>query len=179
MVLRGKLQADGSLCTNLFLAKSSLRCAEKSKENSMSSLLRAILALLICLTWPPRPSVAWAHDQSGSRASNNGEIAPAGIQAYNPIRIDTKVFVRVSESILATPEPVSLALFGSGLALIGVLLLRCSRREKPFKSPRDVHCAVDKRSILLARRGNGAQHPRPGVPAPEPLVSTYVSSGAR
>ena len=145
----------------------------------MSSLLRAILASLICLTSSPRPNVAWAHHQSGSRALDNGEIAPSGIQAHDSIRIDTKVFVRVSESILATPEPVSLALFGSGLTLIGVLLLRCSRREKPFTSLRDAHRAVDKSCLRLARDANGGQYPRPDIPPPERLISTYVSSGAR
>jgi hypothetical protein len=80
---------------------------------------------------------------------------------------------------IMTPEPVSLALFGSSLTLVGVVLLRCSRPTKSSASPRDAHRAVDKSCLRLAREANGARYPRPDIPAPERLISTYVSSGAR
>jgi hypothetical protein len=145
----------------------------------MMSLLRAIISVLICLTSLLGPRVAWAHRQSDSQASNKGGLAPARIQPNNSMGIETGYFVRVSEWITATPEPVSLALFGSGLTLLGAVLLRYSRRATSATSPRDSQCAVDKRSLRLARNVNGAQNHRPGPPAPKRLVSTYVSSGAR
>ena len=145
----------------------------------MSRLLRAIIPFFICLTSLSCTGVTWAHHQSGSQASNKGELELASIQAHNPIGIDARTFIRVSESIKMTPEPVSLALFGSGLSLLGVVLLRHSRRTKSTTSPRDAPCAVDNRSLRLARNFNGAQYPRTDIPAPERLVSAYVSSGAR
>lgn len=137
----------------------------------MSRLLRAIIPVLICLTSLSCLGVAWAHQQSG--------LEPAGVQPHNPIGIETTYFVRVSEWIMVTPEPVSLALFGSSLTLLGVVLLRCSRRTESTANPRDAHCAVDNRSLRLARNVNGAQYPRTDIPVPERLVSAYVSSGAR
>jgi hypothetical protein len=145
----------------------------------MSRLLRAILPFLICLTSLFCPGFAGAHPLSDSQASNNGELEPANIQPHSPIGIDARRLVRVRESIIATPEPVSLALFGSGLTLMGIALLRYSRRTKAAMAPRDALSAVDKRFLRLARNANRAQYPRPNVPAPKRLVSTYVSSGGR
>jgi len=144
----------------------------------MSRLLRAILPFLICLTSLLCPGFAGAHPVSDSQASNSGELEPANIP-HSLIGIDATRLVRVRESIIATPEPVSLALFGSGLTLMGIALLRYSRRTKAAMTPRDVLRAGDKSPLRLARNANRAQYPRPNVPARERLVSTYVSSAGR
>ena len=144
----------------------------------MSRLLRAILPFLICLTSLLCPGFAGAHSLSDSQASNSGELEPANIP-HSLIGIDATRLVRVRESIIATPEPVSLALFGSGLTLMGIALLRYSRRTKAVVTPRDALRAVDRSFLRLARNANTAQYPRPNVPAPERLVSTYASSGGR
>ena len=147
----------------------------------MSRLLRPINMFFIYLfSWSCAcyPGVAGAH-QRGSPSFGNRELVPATIQPYNPIGIDTRAFVSVTESIAGTPEPVSLALFGSGLTVVGVVLLRSSRRTKSSTSTRAAHSAVDHSCLRLACDTNGIQYPRPNVAAPERLVSTYVSSGAR
>jgi len=145
----------------------------------MSRLLRTILLFLICLTSLLCPGFAGAHPVSDSQASNSGELEPANVQPHSPIGIDATTLIRVRESIIATPEPVSLALFGSGLTLMGIALLRYSRRTKAAMTPRDVLRAGDKSPLRLARNANRAQYPRPNVPARERLVSTYVSSAGR
>ena len=145
----------------------------------MSGLLRTITPFFICLALLLCSDAAGARHLRSSQASSKGELGPASIQLHNRTGIDTRDFVRVSESIIATPEPVSLALFGSGLTLLGVGLLRYSRRTKPAANRRDARRAVGVRSLRFARSANGNQYPRPNVAAPERLVSTYVSSGAR
>jgi hypothetical protein len=145
----------------------------------MSSLLRTITLFLICLPSLLCPRIAQARYLSDSQASNNGDLGHAGIQSHDRIGIEAREFASLSESIAATPEPVSLALFGSGLTLMGIALLRYSRRTKLTMSPRDAWGTAGKSSLRLARRATRAQYPRPNVPAPERLVSTYVSSGGR
>lgn len=145
----------------------------------MSRLLRAILPFLFCLTSLLCPGFAGAHPLNDSQASNNGKLEPSNIQPHSPIGIDAKSLVRVRESIVATREPVSLALFGSGLTLMGIVLLRHSRRTKAPMTSRKALCDIDNTFLRLARNANRAQYPRPNVPAPQRLVSTYVSSAGR
>ena len=145
----------------------------------MNGSLRTIIPFFICLALLLCPDVAGARPLRSSQASNKGDLDPVSIQPHNRTEIDARNFVIVSESIEMTPEPVSLALFGSGLTLLGVGLLRYSRRTKPAANRRDARCAVGIRSLRFARSANGIQYPRPNVVAPERLVSTYVSSGAR
>lgn len=145
----------------------------------MSSLLRTMIPFFICLALLLCPDVAGARHLRSSQASSKGELDPASIQLHNRTGIDTRTFVRVSESIEMTPEPVSLALFGTGLTLVGGVLLRYSRRTKSAANRWDGRRAVGVRSLRFARSANGIHYPRPNVVAPERLVSTYVSSGAR
>lgn len=145
----------------------------------MSGLLRTIIPVFICLALLLCSDVAGARHLRSSLASSKREVDPASIQPHDRTGIDTRDFVRVSESIIATPEPVSLALFGSGLTLLGVGLLRYSRRPKSAANRQDARRAVGVRSLRFARSANGAQYCRPNAVAAERFVSTYVSSGAR
>lgn len=157
-------------------------CLEKSKENSMSRLFRPITTLCMCLTslfWACHPGIAGAYHQSGRQALNHGELVPASILPHNPIGIDTRTFGGVSKSIEATPEPVSLALFGSGLTLVGVVLLRCSRRTKSSSGTWDAHCAFDNSCARLTGDVNGVQYSRSRIPTPDRFVTTYMSSGSK
>jgi hypothetical protein len=100
---------------------------------------------------------------------------PARVSAVNSYYAAvTKKFRRVSESIAVTPEPVSLALFGSGLTLAGVALLRCSQRKKWSRTTRDAHYAVEKSCMRLARNANRVQYPAPDFPAPDRFVTTCM-----
>jgi len=88
-------------------------------------------------------------------------------------------FSRVSESIVVTPEPVSLALFGSGLTLVGVALLRCSRRTKGSRTTRVAHYAVNRSCVRLARHANRVQYPVPDFLARDRSVIACMSSAPK
>jgi hypothetical protein len=85
-------------------------------------------------------------------------------------------FGRISESIEVTPEPISLALFGFGLTLVGVTLLRGSRRTQLSRSTQDAHYGGDKNCVRLGRNPSRIQHPVPEFPAPDRLVTTCMPS---
>jgi len=88
-------------------------------------------------------------------------------------------FGRVSEPMVVTPEPVSLALFGSGLTLVGLALLRRSRRAKWSKSTRYAHHAVDRSYVRLARNANRVQSPVSDFRVPDRFVTTCVPSAPK
>jgi hypothetical protein len=83
----------------------------------------------------------------------------AGVLAvtYNYAAV-TRIFSRISESIAATPEPESLAFFGTGLTIIGAALLCRFRRAKWSGGTRHARHVVGGSSARLARNVNPAQY---------------------
>jgi hypothetical protein len=145
----------------------------------MSRLLRAIITFLLCVTCLSGAGVAWAYQHSGRQSLKHGELEPAVSQLDNSIWVNARKLDRVGEWIVVTPEPVSLALFGSGLTMAGVFLLRCSRRTKWSTNTRDAHWAVDKSCVRPARNANKVQYPRPDFPARDQFVATCMPSGSK
>ena len=144
----------------------------------MSRLLRLILTLSLCLTCLCCAGVAWAYHR-GRQSLKQGGLELASIQLDNPIGIDPQKLGRVSELAVATPEPVSLALFGSALTLAGVVLLRCSRRTNQSTNARDGHRASDTSSVQLVRDGDGVQYRGPDIPGRDRFVTICMSSGVK
>jgi hypothetical protein len=138
----------------------------------MRRLLRPILTLSICLTCLSCAGVAWAYQHSGRQSLKHGGFELASVQLDNPIGIDARQLARVSEWAGATPEPVSMALFGSCLTLAGVVLLRSSRRSKWTTNARDQHWAVDKSCVGLARGAHGVQYAGPDFRARNRLAAS-------
>jgi hypothetical protein len=147
----------------------------------MGRLLRLIIALSVCFTslaCACYSGVAGAYHQSGRQFLSQGELGQASVKLHNVMGIGAREFDSVIDLIGVTPEPVSLALFGFGLTLAGVALLRCARRTKWSTSTRDARFAVDKSCVRLARVANGVQYTGRDIPARGQFVTTYVSSGS-
>lgn len=83
----------------------------------------------------------------------------------------TRVFHRISESIAATPEPESLALFGVGLTIIGVAFLSHFRRTKWSPGTRNAR-HVGRSCARLARNVNPVQYSGRDFPAHDRFVAT-------
>ncbi|PYT47792.1 MAG: hypothetical protein DMG44_17090 [Acidobacteria bacterium] len=167
----------------------------------MSRLLRQIMTLSICLillSCACYPSAAGAYHKSGwqeDAKQMEANLAPTGAQGttheFEPTRPTQALavnsnytavqrkFGRVSESIVLAPEPVSLALFGSGLTLAGLALLRRSRRSKWSKSARDAHFAVDRSYVRLARHADRVQSPVPDFRVPRPICHNLRAFGTQ
>ncbi len=75
----------------------------------------------------------------------------------------TRIFSRISESIAATPEPESLAFFGTGLTIIGAALLCRFRRAKWSGGTRHARHVV-----------GGSRAPRPEC-QPSPILWSRFS----
>ena len=131
----------------------------------LTIMLSISLTLLACACYS---GVAAAYRQSGGQSLKHGELELASSQ-----------FGRVSAPNAATHEPMSLALFGFGLTLAGVTLLRSSRRTKWPTNTRDAHGVVDKSYVRVARAAHGGQYPRPDLAARDRFAATYMPSGSR
>lgn len=142
----------------------------------LMTTLSIFLTLLSCACYA---GIAWAHLRSDRQTLRRGVLVPASIQPHDAIAIDARMLSRVSEAIVMTPEPVTLALFGSGLTLAGVVLLGVSRRTKLSVSARDAHWAVDTNCVELARGARGIQDRGPHFPAAGRLATTFMSSGSK
>ena len=148
----------------------------------MSRLFRAIATLSLCITWLSfacYAGVGGVYRQGDRQPLNHGELLPASVQRHNSMGIDTSEFGMVGELIGVTPEPLSLAVFGSGLTLTGVVLLRSSRRTKPSTRRRNANFAAGKSRPHFVPYANGVQYSRGDTPATGRFVTTYMSSGSK
>jgi hypothetical protein len=137
----------------------------------MSRFCRLIITLSLWLTFLPcacDSGVASAHSQSGSQSFKHGELA-----------LSSNQLGRVRASQAATHEPISLALFGSGMTLAGVTLLRCSRRTKWSMERRKPHAAGGMSYIRVARAAHEVQYPAAGFAARDRFAVTYMSPASR
>jgi hypothetical protein len=141
----------------------------------MSRLFRAIATFSLCLTWLSFACyavVGGTYHQGFGQSLNHRELVPASVQLHKPLGIDTREFDSIVQWIGVTPEPVSLALFGSSLTLAGVVLLRSTRRTQSFPRAQVARSVTDKNPLRLARYAKGVHYSRPSIPARGPFVAT-------
>lgn len=145
----------------------------------MRRLLRLIIALSITFACVSCAGVAWAYHHSDRQSLRQGELQTANIPLDNPSGINASQLGRVGELLVVTPEPVSLVLFGFGLTMAGITLLRSSGRSKLSTNTGVARWAVGKRCKRLARIANVMQYPSHDFSARNRLVATCMFTGSK